>query len=530
MAKSKLLISVQGLSVTFFHGQRQTEAVRNISFDIQQGERLAIVGESGSGKSVTALSLMHLLPPGSHGKMTGKVTFDGDDLFSLPEERLRHLRAVKAGMIFQEPMTALNPLHKIGRQIMEALEIQGTPESERPEQAKHLLNQVGLDPEIHFRKYPFELSGGQRQRVVIAIALCGKPKLLIADEPTTALDVTTQRQILRLILKICEEQNMSLLFITHDLEVVQKVAERMLVMKDGKIVEEGPVKALFKSPKEIYTQELLNVFPQEERGKPQTIVTLKVKDLEVNYPKGRAFLPWRQTYFQALQPLSFNVKAGETLGVVGESGCGKTSLAQALLRLNPGVGKIYLGKTAFHTLKSKDLKVARSGLQMVFQDPYESLSPRMTVRDIVGEGLDVHQRLTPQDREAKICAIMKQVGLTEDMLDRYPHEFSGGQRQRIALARVLILEPKVLVLDEPTSALDRSVQVEVVDLLLRLQKTLNLGYIFISHDLRLVRHMSHRLMVLKDGACVEAGESEAIFSKPKHFYTQHLLKAAVDII
>ena len=523
------LLAINNLTICFHQGSQHTVAVNGLSLTLNAGEKVALVGESGSGKSVTALSILRLIEEAAMLPPQGEILFQGRDVLKMSQCELQALRGQGIGMIFQEPMMALNPLHKIGQQIEECFLVHHQPVV--PADIIDLLEKVGLTPaQQYVGKYPHELSGGERQRVVIAMALAGKPKLLIADEPTTALDVTTQRKILILLRQLCDECGMALLFISHDLAVVQKVVDRLYVMKDGVLVEQGKIATVFDNPTHPYTQHLMGVHAQETVGVAQKAVVLSAEKISVAYPIKTGFFQRVTDHHYALQPLDIMLHKGQTVGIVGESGSGKTSLGMALLRLNSGRGKITVAGERFDLLQGAALRHARRHIQMVFQDPYGSLSPRMTVGEIIAEGLRVHERLSPREIQARVAAIMERVSLAPAFQTRYPHEFSGGQRQRIALARVLILSPKVLILDEPTSALDRAVQASIVDLLIGLQKERGLSYLFISHDLRLVQQVSHHTIVLKEGHCVESGETAAIFSNPKHAYTKALLRAAVDII
>ena len=521
------LLSVRDLSVDFVQGGNTTHAVRKVSFDVAAGETVALVGESGSGKSVTALSTVKLLPDSA--RITGSVTFEGAEMVDASDRELRRVRGNDISFIFQEPMTSLNPLHTIGKQLYESLELhQGLDRDAGRARALDLLNRVGLrDPEKRISSYPHELSGGQRQRVMIAMALANNPKLLIADEPTTALDVTIEAQILELLAEVQRDAGMGLLFITHDLGVVRKIADRVCVMKDGEIVESGPTEAIFTAPKHDYTVKLLSAEPS---GQPDPIAAtapeiVASQSLRVWFPVKTGLMRAITGHIKAVNDATVAVHTGETLGIVGESGSGKTTLALALMRLISSQGPIAFRGTRIDGLRNKALQPLRAEMQMVFQDPYGSLSPRMTVGQIVAEGLTVHDRGIA-DPDARVAEILEEVGLDPSMATRYPHEFSGGQRQRIAIARAMILEPKLVVLDEPTSALDMTVQVQIVDLLRKLQKDHGLAYIFISHDLRVVRALSHRVIVMKDGDIVEAGTGDEIFDAPQTAYTKTLLAAA----
>ena len=528
------LISVENLSVDFRSGENLTHAVRNVSFDIGDAETVALVGESGSGKTVTALSILKLLPYPSASHPSGKIFFKGENLLALPQDKLRHVRGNKISMIFQEPMTSLNPVHTIEQQVGEVLKIhRGMSDRAARTRVLDLLNKVGIDdPEGRLGSYPHQLSGGQRQRVMIAMALANEPDLLIADEPTTALDVTIQAQILDLLLKLKDEFNMAMLLITHDLGIVRKMADRVCVMNNGEIVERGATRDVFAAPKHPYTKHLI---ASEPKGSPPAAnakapTILEAKDLRVWFPIRRGFLRRVVGHIKAVDGIDLSVKQGQTLGVVGESGSGKTTLGLALLRLISSEGPIvYLGNR-IDGLDSKRMRPFRRNMQIVFQDPYGSLSPRLSIGQIIEEGLLVQNSgLTRDERDARVARALKEVGLDPKLRDRYPHEFSGGQRQRIAIARALVLEPKFLILDEPTSALDVSVQAQIVDLLRDLQKRHDLAYLFISHDLKVVRALSNYVVVLKNGKVVEEGTSDAVFANPQHAYTKALLAAAFDL-
>lgn len=528
------LLSIDDLSVDFRTGDTVTHAVKNVSFDIKKGEILALVGESGSGKTVTALSILQLLPypPAEHP--SGAIYFQGENLLALPENGLRHVRGNKISMIFQEPMTSLNPLHTIEQQIAEVLRIhKGLSGNKCRARVIDLLTKVGIDdPEGRLPSYPHQLSGGQRQRVMIAMALANEPDLLIADEPTTALDVTIQAQILELLLKLKSESDMAMLLITHDLGVVRKMADHVCVMKDGEIVERGPTKDIFDHPKHAYTKHLIDSEPKGSppAANPNAKVILKAEDLKVWFPIKRGFLRRTVGHIKAVDGITLEVKEGQTLAVVGESGSGKTTLGLALLRLISSEGPIvYLGDR-IDGFDSKRMRPYRRDLQIVFQDPYGSLSPRMSIGQIIEEGLAIQNpSLSRAERNERVVNALKEVGLDASFAHRYPHEFSGGQRQRIAIARALVLEPKFLILDEPTSALDVSVQAQIVDLLRDLQRRHKLAYLFISHDLKVVRALANSIIVLRHGKVVEQGTARSVFSKPKTDYTKALLAAAFDL-
>jgi microcin C transport system ATP-binding protein len=528
------LLDVQNLSVTFGQGERAFEAVRGVSFSIERGETVALVGESGSGKSVTALSLLQLLPYPAARHPSGSITFEGREVVGAPESVLQSMRGNRIGMIFQEPMTSLNPLHTIEKQIGEVLFLH---KKMAPAQAKQrvleLLKLVALpEPEKRLRAYPHELSGGQRQRVMIAMALANDPVLLIADEPTTALDVTIQAQILKLLKDLQKRLGMALLLITHDLGIVRKVADKVCVMQRGEIVEQAPAARLFAAPKHSYTQMLL---ASEPRGAALPIASdapeiLRVEDLKVHFPIKKGVFGKASDYVRAVDGVSLSVRAGETIGIVGESGSGKTTLGLALLRLIKSQGLVVFLGREMGRLSRHELRALRPSMQVVFQDPFGSLSPRMTAGDIIAEGLDLNKLAgTPEEREQRIIAAMKEVGLDPETRTRYPHEFSGGQRQRISIARAVILKPKFIVLDEPTSALDMSVQAQVVELLRDLQRRLGLAFMFISHDLRVVRALAHRVVVMQNGRMVEQGAASELFANPREEYTKKLLSAALNL-
>ncbi|MGV3650751.1 MAG: ABC transporter ATP-binding protein [Devosia sp.] len=526
------LLSVEGLAIDFREGERVTPAVRGIDFSIAPGETLALVGESGSGKSVTALSILKLLPPSAEVSPASRVLFEGHNLATASEPELRAVRGNRIAMIFQEPMSSLNPLHTVERQIGEILSVhRGLGRAATRVRTLELLAQVGIpDGEARLASFPHQLSGGQRQRVMIAMALANEPALLIADEPTTALDVTIQAQILALLKQLQRQLGMAMLFITHDLGIVRRMADRVCVMQKGEIVETAPTAQLFSAPTHPYTRHLLDAQPHPA---PLPLaadapVLAAVSDLKVWFPVRRGLFRRVVGHVKAVDGVSFSVREGETLGIVGESGSGKTTLGQALLGLVPSTGEIRFAGAPLPTGK-KGLRAARRHMQIVFQDPFGSLSPRLPVSDIVEEGLRVHfPALEASERDAKVVAALAEVGLDPAQRFRYPHEFSGGQRQRIAIARALVLEPRLIVLDEPTSALDASVQVQVIALLRSLQQKKRLAYVFISHDLRVVRALSHRVMVMQSGRVVEEGDAESLFARPRADYTRLLLAAALD--
>lgn len=531
------LLEVKNLSVHFrTPHQEPVEAVNHVSFSLKEGETLALVGESGSGKSVSALSILGLLPYPMASHPTGSILFQGQELLNAPEEELRKIRGHDIGMIFQEPMTALNPLHTIEKQIAESLLIhKGMNKSQAKDRVIELLHLVGFgDGAGRLEAYPHQLSGGQRQRVMIAMALACEPKLLIADEPTTALDVTIQAGILDLIQNLQKQFQMALLLISHDLGMVAKMAKTIAVMKMGEVVEQGLTSKVLKKPQNTYTKHLI---ASEPKGHPNAIpkkadCVVQTKDLKVIF-KGqqKAWFSRGSRDVRAVDGVSFSLVSGETLGIVGESGSGKSTLAYAILRLVDSDGPIVFCGTEIQKLSRRAVRPLRPQMQIIFQDPFSSLNPRLSVGQIVAEGLQIHQKnLSKEEIDHQVIAILKEVGLTSGAKNRYPHEFSGGQRQRIAIARALILKPKLLILDEPTSALDRSIQAEVIDLLRDLQKKHQLAYIFISHDLKVVRAMSHRIMVMKDGHVVEEAKTEKLFTHPKVPYTKNLIKAAFDIL
>ncbi|WP_338720632.1 ABC transporter ATP-binding protein [Devosia sp. XK-2] len=522
------LLSVRDLSLSF----GATQAVDGVSFDLAAGETVALVGESGSGKSVTALSILGLQPPAA--TMTGEILLDGTDLARADAAALRAIRGNRVGMIFQEPMSSLNPVHTIGRQIGEVLAIhQGLRRNAARARTIELLDAVGIpDPQSRVDDFPHQLSGGQRQRAMIAMALANDPKMLIADEPTTALDVTVQAQVLDLLKSLQRQNGMALLFITHDLSIVRRIADRVCVMTRGKIVETGAVDTIFDNPQHDYTKRLLAAAPS---GSPPPLPKdassiISASDLKVWFPVKRGLLRRTTGHIRAVDGLDLDIRKGETLGVVGESGSGKSSLGYALLRLIPSKGRIVLLGNDVQSRSWRQLRPLRKHMQIVFQDPFGSLSPRMSVGEIVEEGLKVHMPdLSTEERTNRVGAALDEVGLDVATAARYPHEFSGGQRQRIAIARALVLEPDFLVLDEPTSALDVSIQSQIIDLLRAIQQRRQLSYLFISHDLRVVRALAHRLIVMRSGRVVEQGRTEDIFAQPRELYTRQLLSAAFDL-
>ncbi len=525
------VLDVRNLTVGFRQDGAVLPAVKGVSFHVDKGETVALVGESGSGKSVTALSTVSLLPDSA--EVGGSVTYMGREMIGASEADLRATRGNDISFIFQEPMTSLNPLHTLERQLAESIALhQGVQGPEAQRRIIELLNKVGIrDPESRLKDYPHQLSGGQRQRVMIAMALANGPELLIADEPTTALDVTIQAQILDLLADLKAAEGMSLLFITHDLGVVRKIADRVCVMQGGEIVEQGPTEAIFSEPKHPYTRMLLAA---EAAGKPGPVpegakVVVETEDLRIWFPIQRGLLRKTVGHVKAVNSASISVRQGETLGVVGESGSGKTTLALAIMRLIRSEGPIWFQGQDIQGRRNAEMRSLRRDMQIVFQDPYGSLSPRLSAFEIIAEGLTVHGVEPGRKPREMVAEIMGEVGLDPAMMDRYPHEFSGGQRQRIAIARAMILRPKLVVLDEPTSALDMTVQVQIVELLRDLQQKYQLAYVFISHDLKVVRALSHKIMVMKNGDVVEAGEGEAIFKAPQTEYTRALLAAAFDM-
>lgn len=524
-----VLLSVKDFSVDFVSADYKVEAVKKVSFDIHQGETLALVGESGSGKSVTAMSVMRLHEE-RVTKYQGTIHFNGSDVLQYTETECQALRGSDIAMIFQEPMTSLNPVFTVGDQVCETLLLhQSLTKEQALQRAIELLDKVGIkEPELRVKDFPHTLSGGQRQRVMIAMALACKPKLLIADEPTTALDVTIQAQIIELLASLQKEFNMAILIITHDLNLVRHFADRVCVMCEGELVEQGATKTVYDAPVHDYTKKLLssqldNMVSTSATDK----ILISADNVRVAFPIKKGFFKRKVDEFVAVDDITLSIKSGETLGVVGESGSGKTTLGMSLLKLQKCSGDIVLKEQRISALSDSEMRPFRKICQVVFQDPFSSLSPRMTILQIIEEGVKLHQpELNSEQRYQKVVDILQEVELPEEYLSRYPHEFSGGQRQRIAVARALILEPDLILLDEPTSALDVSVQKVVLELLLKLQQKYQLSYIFISHDLKVVRAMSHRMIVMKNGAVVEQGETEEVFNNPQQAYTQELLKAS----
>ena len=528
------LLSVRDLSVMFRQDGKETLAVDHISFDINSGETLALVGESGSGKSVTALSILKLLsyPMASHP--SGEILFDNKDLMKLDEKSLQKVRGKDIAMIFQEPMTSLNPLHTVERQVSEVMKVhEGMSDKDARQRTIELLTQVGIrEPEKRLSSFPHQLSGGQRQRVMIAMALANNPKLLIADEPTTALDVTVQAQILELLEKLKQERSMSMLFITHNLGIVRKFADRVCVMTGGKIVETGKTADIFSHPQHDYTKKLLAAEPKGNPPKADknAPVVMEGEKVRVWFPVKKGFFRRTVDYIKAVNDIDVTIREGQTLGVVGESGSGKTTLGLALTRMISSQGHIRFNGKDIEHFSFKQMRPLRRHIQIVFQDPFGSLSPRMSVGEIIAEGLLIHEKnLNYEERDERVVRALEEVDLDPETRNRYPHEFSGGQRQRIAIARAMVLNPRFVMLDEPTSALDMSVQAQVVDLLRTLQQKHNLAYLFISHDLKVVKALANDLIVMRNGQMVEHGPAEEVFSSPKTEYTRALMNAAFDL-
>ena len=523
------LVEVDDLSVAF--GQKRV--VEGVSFTLDRGETLALVGESGSGKSLTALSLLQLLPHGGSNP-TGRILLNGESIIGARPAVLHRARGVLAGMVFQEPMSSLNPLHRVGRQVAEAISLhRNIARTRLRERVMKVLEQAGFaDAERRLGAFPHQLSGGQRQRVMIAMALANDPSLLIADEPTTALDVTIQAQILELLTHLKAARSLALLLITHDLQIVRRYADRVCVMKEGRIVENGRVSEVFAAPRHPYTRMLLSAVP---KGSPvrlpkQPTLLVEATDVRVHFAIRRGVLRRQVGEIRGVDGVSLAIHESETVGLVGESGSGKTTMGFAILRLVRAEGRIVFAGHDLTRIDKRRLRRLRSRMQVVFQDPFGSLSPRMTVGDIIAEGLRLHEpKLTPSERAARVAAELEEVGLSAECMERYPHEFSGGQRQRIAIARAMVLKPRFVVLDEPTSALDMSVQAQIVDLLRRLQRDHNLAYLFISHDLKVVRALAHRVVVLRHGCVVEEGDAATVFARPRAEYTRALMSAAFEI-
>jgi len=528
------ILSVRNLGVVFRQGGKETVAVEGASFDIQRGETLALVGESGSGKSVTALSVMRLLPYPAAEHPAGEIFFKGEDILKADEPAIQKIRGNDISIVFQEPMTSLNPVHTIERQVGEILTLhRGLSDTAARKRVIELLNQVGIrNVESRLGAYPHQLSGGQRQRVMIAMALANEPDLFIADEPTTALDVTVQAQILQLLRDLQRQTGMAMLFITHDLGIVRKIAKRVCVMTGGHIVEQGLTEEIFARPQHAYTKHLLAAEPTGDPPESDENVptVMSANNLKVWFPIKRGFFRRTVGHVKAVDGVDVAVRQGQTLGVVGESGSGKTTLGLALMRLISSQGKIVFLGNAIDSNNFKEMRALRGDMQIVFQDPYGSLSPRMSLGEIVGEGLKIHApELTYMGRDARVAKAFEEVGLDPSTRNRYPHEFSGGQRQRIAVARAMVLEPKFVMLDEPTSSLDMSVQAQVVDLLRELQRRYNLAYLFISHDLKVVRALANDIVVMRNGKIVEQGPAAKVFDRPETDYTKALMAAAFEI-
>lgn len=524
------LVSVRNLSIAFANGDALNTVVKNVSFDAYKGKTLALVGESGSGKSVSSNAIIKLLPKHSARYTSGEILYKGENLLDASEQKLRGIRGNHIGMIFQEPMTSLNPLHSVGRQVEEVLQLhQGLTNKQCRERCIELLSLVGIpEPERRIEAYPHELSGGQKQRVMIAMALANEPEVLIADEPTTALDVTVQKQVLELIAELQKKLGMAVILISHDLNVVRQYADNVVVMRDGRVVEAGDADTIFNAPSHEYTRSLID---SEPKGSPRPVpenakALLSTKNLQIDFTIKKSFVGKVLQSFKAVDDISFSVREGETLGIVGESGSGKTTTGLAILKLLQSNGSVEFDGNEINKLNQSEFRPLRKEIQIVFQDPFGSLSPRMSVGQIIAEGVDIHGLASADDREQLIIDALNEVELDPEFRHRYPHEFSGGQRQRIAIARALILKPKLIILDEPTSALDRSIQVQVIDLLRRIQDKHNIAYVFISHDLAVVRALSHQVLVLKDGKIIEKNNCEALFSQPQTQYTKQLLDAA----
>ncbi|WP_114786318.1 ABC transporter ATP-binding protein [Vibrio tetraodonis] len=528
------ILEVKNLSVSFTTNDGIVDAVKNVNFELFQGETLAIVGESGSGKSVSTNAVMQLLPKNGIVDKKSQILFEGQQLLTLPEKAMQTIRGDRIGMIFQEPMTSLNPFMRVGIQVAEAIMChRPVSRSQAKQKVLELFNLVHLpSPQQAYSKYPHEFSGGQLQRIMIAMALINEPDILIADEPTTALDVTVQAEVLNLIKEIQAKMGMAILFITHDLGVVKHLADRVIVMCKGDVVEEGKCSELFANPQHEYTEMLINSVPKGSKDPidPSAPPLLKAEDIRVKFLIKSHFIPSYNQYFEAVKGISLELKQGETLGIVGESGSGKSTLGRALIGLLPSTGNIAFKGNNLAELSHKERFALKKDVQMVFQDPYGSLSPRMTVGDIITEGLTVHQpQLSHSQRMQRARQALEEVRLDPHSINRYPHEFSGGQRQRIAIARALILEPSFILLDEPTSALDRSVQLTVIDLLKDIQKKHNIGFLFISHDLSVVKALSDRVLVMQKGEVMEQGTADEIFHSPQNAYTQKLIDASFDL-
>ncbi len=526
------LVQVKNLHIGFKKGEQVHNVVHGVDFCIHAHETLALVGKSGAGKSLSAQSILRLIPESCIAYPEGEILFEGRDMLQLSADELRRIRGKEIGMIFQEPMSSLNPLHTIEKQLNEMLILhQGLSFSQASQRTLEWLHRVDIrDPEKRLKAFPHQLSGGERQRVMIAMSLLNQPKLLIADEPTTALDVTIQSQILKLIQQLQHELGMAILFITHDLGIVRQIADRVTVMQDGKVVETEKTGVLFAQPKHPYTQKLLNAEP---KGEPpdtdenaESMITLR--DVKVWFPIQKGILRKTHSYVKAVDGLTVTIRKGQTLGVIGESGSGKTTLGKAILRLEKSEGEIEFEQIALQQLQEKALRPIRRQMQVIFQDPFGSLNPRMSVEQIIGEGVHIHKIGDKQSQEQLIIDTLKEVGLAPERRHQFPHEFSGGERQRIAIARALVLKPKFIVLDEPTSSLDRSIQFQVIQLLKRIQEKYGLTYMFISHDLKLVKTLCHEIIIMKNGQAVEAGPTRQILTKPQHPYTKELLATAFE--
>ena len=528
---SETLLSIEGLKIAF-RGEEgaSREVVHGVDLEIARGESLALVGESGSGKTITAQSVLRLLPPSLVAYPAGRIEFEGRDILAMGETELMGVRGSRIGMVFQEPMSSLNPLHTVAKQIGETLALhQGLAGEAAREKTLEWLGRVGLSrPESKLLSYPHQLSGGERQRVMIAMALANEPDLLIADEPTTALDVTIQAQIIDLLKGLQEEMGMALLFITHNLEIVRRIADRVAVMQEGRIVETKGRDELFARPEHPYTRKLLGAEPGSEppRTDPSRPILLEARDMKVWFPIDRGFLRRRTDYVKAVDGVDLSLRAGETLGLAGESGSGKTTLGKAILRLVPSEGSISLAGERIDGLDAASLRAKRRSMQIIFQDPFGSLNPRMTVGDIVAEGLEAHGLGSPAERRDLVAETLRDVGIDPGEAGRYPHEYSGGQRQRIAIARAIVLRPALLVLDEPTSSLDRTIQFQVIELLKGLQEKYGMAYVFISHDLKVLKSICHGIAIMKGGKIVEHGPAGEVFHSPEHPYTRELLATA----
>lgn len=526
------LVDVKNLHIGFKKGEHLQTVVHGVDFFIKEDETLALVGESGAGKSLSAQSILRLVPETRIAYPQGEIFFEGQDVLQFREDELRSLRGNEVGMIFQEPMSSLNPLHTIEKQLNETLILhEGLSGSQATSRTLEWLDRVGIhDPQTRLKAYPHQLSGGERQRVMIAMALLNEPKLLIADEPTTALDVTIQSQILKLIKDLQQEFGMAILFITHDLGIVRQIADRVVVMQDGKVVETENADVLFAHPQHPYTQKLLNSEPKGEppEADPEADPVIQLQNVKVWFPIQKGVLRRTYGYVKAVDGLTLTIRKGQTLGVIGESGSGKTTLGKAILQLEKSKGEITFDQLSLQDLNEKYLRPIRRQMQVIFQDPYGSLNPRMSVEQIIGEGLKLHKIGDKQSQPQLIIDTLQEVGLDPERRYQFPNEFSGGERQRIAIARALVLRPKFIVLDEPTSSLDRSIQFQVIQLLQRIQEKYDLTYMFISHDLKLVKTFCHELIIMKNGQAVESGPTRQILDNPQHSYTQELLSTAFE--